>query len=393
MIYVIGLILLFFIYYWKSKEHFYTFFIPNIVEPVNPYPRYIYDNNAYSISRFFPKQKTAVLWLWDSYMNLPTEWLNPWFSWLLSVLPLQPFQIQKNTNWDTILTNVSQNPNHMAIVPLWKLYTEQTRKLNPKTVTGVMNLYSHSIYVIVPYTDKITQFNPKIFAEGTTWGVGPKDELSSFIAERFKTTWYESPKGPTLFSDSWDQCIQMIKNNQLNGIIWCDVYPSSLFLKIQNILPRSSYQLLPIYLEQHEILRNSNPQLRSSYLRLNEMNRNYLPMQVGTHTYWFWNDELETIQFPSTWIANSNYPQEDIYNWLNHFMNNERWTKNKLLFQSQWTKSRSFDFGFNLPIHSGARQYMIEHGYLSQQNNAECVLYAGSTECKIPNIPPASQPV
>jgi hypothetical protein len=181
-------------------------------------------------------------------------------------------------------------------------------------------------------------------------------------------------------------------------MFWCDVSPFPMWQKTQDTLPKQSFILIPVYLDQNEILYASAPFLQKSFLRLESFDKNYLPMRVGPRLYWAWNDAFESIQFPAVWIANPDYSRKDINQWLYHFMNQPRWRKDSLLLQSQWTQARAFYFAYNIPIHPGTEQYRINFGLDSRQQNGECVLYAGSRQCPIENelgpkeIPPAFQP-
>lgn len=397
-------------------EPFYTFFIPEIVAPKDPFPRYVIDENARSLMRFYPQMPKATFWLWESPDGIanPWEWLRPFFQWVSSTVPLSALQIKRSSSVNEIMENITKSENQLAILPSWNVYHELTTKENRLTnnyVSGVMNLFSYSIFAIVPYQkidDPYLQLSSNIFATGTKWSVGPKGGLSDFVAKRIKETWFVSPKnigivagetGPEIINQTWDECFEAFKNKQINGMLWCDVYPFPLWQKAQGALPPKSFILIPIQLDRQEILKESVPLLQTDNFPLINFDVNYLPMRVGPRLYWPWNSDFTTIQFPAVWVANPKYPRNDIYTWIYTFINQKRWLEDKLLKQSQWNTQNAFYFNYNIPVHPGTQQLRINYGLDSQQESSECVLYAGSRRCPIKNpnkklkeIPPAYQP-
>jgi len=411
--YIIGICIIFIILARRQKIHepFYTFFIPEIVAPEDPYPEYITDPNARSLMRFYPEIPKAVFWLWDAPDQVvnPWEWLRPFFAWMLSVLPLNSLQFKRTDDIKKIIQSVSQNQNHMALLPSWSLFDDFSKNRND-VISSVMNLFSYTIFAIVPYNDITNprlQFDSSVFTTGTKWAVGPQGGLSDFIARRLKNIWFIKEEyigeiagttGPIIINNTWEQCFEQFQKGLVDGMFWCDVSPFPLWQKTQDTLPKQSFILIPTYLDQNEILYASAPFLQKSFLRLENYDKNYLPMRVGPRLYWAWNDAFESIQFPAVWIANPSYSRKDIYLWLYQFMNQPRWRKDTLLLQSQWTQARAFYFAYNIPIHPGTEQYRINFGLDSRQQQGECVLYAGSRQCPIENplgpkeIPPAFQP-
>lgn len=414
--YWIGICIFLFIlaYYHKRKitvESFYTFFIPRIVAPEDPYPQYVTDSNARSLMRFYPENPRAVFWLWDAPDGIvnPWEWLRPFFAWMSSTVPLHGLEFRRSKDVNRIMNQVSKNQNHMALLPSWRIFEDFTKN-RESYVSAVMNLFGYSLFAIVPYgniTDPNLQFSPQTFATGTKWAVGPTGGLSDYIARRIKNIWFvaetninevSGTTGPEIINAEWDECFNQMKNNQINGMFWCDVHPFPLWQKAQDSLPKRSFILIPIQRDRQEILYTSIPFLQRSYFDLETYDRTYLPMRVGPRLYWAWNSSFETVQFPAVWIANPNYSRKDIYLWLYTFMNTKRFRQDSLLKASRWTQGRAFYFGYMIPIHPATEQYRINHGLDSQQEDAQCVLYAGSRTCPVPNplgkreIPPAFQP-
>lgn len=390
----------------KLYESFYTFFTPEIVAPRDPYPNYVIDTNAYSLMRFYPEQPRAVFWLWDAPGGVvnPWEWLRPFFRWMTGTVPLESLEIKRTRDWNQIMNSVSKNENHMALVPSWKLYHDTTTApVSSRFISTVMNLFSYTVFAIVPYgkiQDPTLQLNATVFSAGSTWGVGPANGLSSFIGNRLSSIWTTAgEEGPVLYNGSWESCMDKFEKNELSGMLWVDVHPFPIWKKIQETLPKRSYILLPVQRDLLEIVYASVPFLQKAHVRLAKYDIDYLPMRVGARTYWFWNDALESIQFPAVWIANPKYSQKDLYQWIYTWMNQRRWREDKLLLQSQWTQANAFYFGYPVPMHAATEEYRVNFGLDSQQEESECVLHAGTGRCPLPNstssaptIPPAFQP-
>ena len=390
LLFAITLIIVFILItrFFQVHEDFYTFYIPQIIAPIDPYPRYITDEKLQTNLRFFPESASPKFWVWESDSKMPMvprKWIHSLLKWFTSQVPVRPLRISGSVDFSEILNAVGTNSNQMAIVPSWMFYHYDTNGLIQKPVTAVMHLYSYRIYTVVQselIKDPQLQLSKDVFAPDTVWGVGPKNSLSNFIAERLINTWYSiDDKKPIIINREWDDLLNAFKNKEIRGLLFCESPSVNIWNTIQEVLPKQTYVLIPVFIERQPILRKSVPMLQQAFIDLNDVNLGYLPTRVGTKLYWTWNPYLETVQFPVTWIAHPDYSADDIYYLLKSFFNDPRMYKSKYLQTSGWNRQNAFDFGWDVEIHKGAQMFMESIGLMSAQDNSSCVLYAGSRPC------------
>lgn len=393
---LVGIILFIFIYrlyhsqiIQQQKEEYVTFFTPGQLGDIQPYPSYIRTPALRTNQKFIPEvpSTTFHLYLPPDLQSTHTQWFNNLLQEYLTVQPYTPLRFKthyKLQEW----SNAMKEPMTLGAIPATILQTLRTNQRKNRDLQGVITLYSFSLFIVIPtrIAEQEYQWNRNLLKLIERIGLGPENGLADQWFRKILTVYTSSDSTNKYIYGNYQELAQKLKDDKIDAIIWADTTPGDIWYHFQEDLPTRSYGLIEIQLNKNEQLGWADPNMRTTYFDLQKFNTKYLPVTFSGKTYSAMNPMIETIATPMVWVASSDFPRDDLFQWLELWLRNYQHHANNPWFKaSRWTLPQAFDFGPGLTPHAGSAKWMILHGLQTAQASELCKDYASHRVCPYRN--------
>lgn len=183
--------------------------------------------------------------------------------------------------------------------------------------------------------------------------------------------------------DTWFACIEKLKNDEIDLIVFTDQYPS---IRLQSLIDNDVneiYCLLDIPNEVHAYI-DDFPALSLESVDLNEVSYRYLPIDINGIYYNQFRPNLYMFTLNTILLTYPNMNDKTIYK-LTELM--IQFEMNRLQYRSTiHTRLNVVNMLESIQLHNGSRKYMYDKGYFSNIDLPECKYLIGKERCTYKNL-------
>lgn len=347
----------------NNQENFYTLFLP------------YYKSNFKRLTINYKFDKNLKIGYIDqSNQIIINEFIN-----LFSKLLIANFNIEDLTtvNYKVIknlLVDLDNNKINFAIVPTTPLVNEylNNRYNNVKFLSGIFYEYFFMI------TLKVNNYSMITDLEETNIGV-----LSNTQSELFLENINETQKLGFKIkkSNNIGNLVKMLNENKIKGIFLVDNIPSSILNEILLGNFEKTLAIIPIEFKDDSNFLNKNYFIQPAFVDLNLLPENYLPIRIGDETYQKFNPILRTYKVHNFILVNKNMDKELVFKITRLLFQNKSIFNRLTLFETDKLSPGNLLSKNLVDISDGTKDFYKSYGYITEDNNENCLLTVGGLPC------------
>ena len=186
-----------------------------------------------------------------------------------------------------------------------------------------------------------------------------------------------------------DIAIQKLLNQEIDGMIFTDLYPSNFLDKlIENDLSKT-FVILPITEINEELFTKRHPFVKKVSIDLNALPENYLPVKIKNLEYTVYRPDLDTYRYPVIFICNKNTQPNISYQIVKGVIDNlETLNNSELTIKNKWNYLALPDIGQDIfiPTHIGANIFYNQVTVNTTNPSEYCKYYIGKKKCNAEDI-------
>jgi hypothetical protein len=369
----------------ESKEHFLTYFLPYYYPKLNSLANF-YHNNEENLNYF--KKKFTYDVIEFCCTNLNKTFISKFISIYISQNKIYNIKIIIDDDILNKLNDLIDNKlNYLVIDYPTIFYLNNILKKEILKLKMVTNLYRLYYYFFTKKKYKVYSIDniPPNFIIGILDYPNPfylyfftmMKDLGYNIKTDFKLKKYKN----------LNSLLEGFSNDECNMIIFNEVFPNKdinnfLNEKIDDII------LIPFNIIGEELFLKRNKCIKIDYIDLNKLAVSYLPKNFGGYIYNTFKPDFKIIYNEKIIITNIDNKKEIVYD-LIKFYNIFYKIINKNINDEEGFKLYKTNLSLSteiLDFHEGALDYLSEKGYISYNNNPNCLYLAGSMECTDKNL-------
>lgn len=186
------------------------------------------------------------------------------------------------------------------------------------------------------------------------------------------------------FYDSDEVAIQKLKNTEIDGMIFTDLYPSNFLNKIIGNNIQNNLFILPIKDINQVLFKKMHPFIKNVAIDLNSLSQNYLPIKVNDLEYTKFRPDLDTYQYPMFFICNKDARPIISYEIVKGVVNNlDVLNKSSMTLKNQWNYLALPDIANDnfIPTHIGAKIFYNQLTVNTTNPDELCKYYIGKKKC------------
>ena len=139
------------------------------------------------------------------------------------------------------------------------------------------------------------------------------------------------------FYDDDQVAIEKLRNKQIDGMVFTDLYPSNFLNKIFEEDLDKTFFILPLKNINQELFKKIHPFVKNVAIDLNALPKNYLPIKVNNLEYTSFRPNLDTFQYPVLFICNKDAKPIISYEIVKGVVNNlDVLNKSDMTLKNQW---------------------------------------------------------
>ena len=186
------------------------------------------------------------------------------------------------------------------------------------------------------------------------------------------------------FYDDDQVAIEKLRNQQIDGMVFTDLYPSNFLNKIFKEDLDKTFFILPLKNINQELFKNIHPFVKNVAIDLNALPKNYLPIKVNNLEYTSFRPNLDTFQYPVLFICNKDAKPIISYEIVKGVVNNlDVLNKSDMTLKNQWNYLALPDIANDnfIPTHIGAKIFYNKLTVNTTNPDELCKYYIGKKKC------------
>ena len=186
------------------------------------------------------------------------------------------------------------------------------------------------------------------------------------------------------FYDDDQVAIEKLRNKQIDGIVFTDLYPSNFLNKIFEEDLDKTFFILPLKNINQELFKKIHPFVKNVAIDLNALPKNYLPIKVNNLEYTSFRPDLDTFQYPVLFICNKDAKPIISYEIVKGVVNNlDVLNKSDMTLKNQWNYLALPDIANDnfIPTHIGAKIFYNQLTVNTTNPDELCKYYIGKKKC------------
>ena len=186
------------------------------------------------------------------------------------------------------------------------------------------------------------------------------------------------------FYDDDQVAIEKLRNQQIDGMVFTDLYPSNFLNKIFEEDLDKTFFILPLKNINQELFKNIHPFVKNVAIDLNALPKNYLPIKVNNLEYTSFRPNLDTFQYPVLFICNKDAKPIISYEIVKGVVNNlDVLNKSDMTLKNQWNYLALPDIANDnfIPTHIGAKIFYNKLTVNTTNPDELCKYYIGKKKC------------
>jgi len=387
---IILIIAIFFSFHiYPVQENLITWFLPfynkSTKELTSNTPPFITSNLIYNQLKF---DYIKYIYFFIYNKNTNNE-INNYYNFLISNLiktktvNIEKIFIKNIYSPDKILEIISKEKNTVGIISApFLIKAIQTKTNEIKNINSIIIPNYNYIFFITNKNLNISSFeklnNKKI-------NIGPDNYDSNIFGESLlKNLEILNDIKVKRYYDNDEIAIEKLRNREIDGMIFTDLYPSNFLDKIIGNDIDKTFILLPLRKINHELFKNRYPYLRDVSLDLNSLPKNYLPIKMDDIEYTKYRPDLDTFQYPVMMICNKNTDPNISYEIVRGIINNlDILNQSKMVLKNQWNYLALPDISLDIytPTHIGAKIFYNQITIQTTNPDKLCKYYIGKKKC------------
>lgn len=186
------------------------------------------------------------------------------------------------------------------------------------------------------------------------------------------------------FYDDDQVAIEKLRNQQIDGMVFTDLYPSNFLNKIFEEDLDKTFFILPLKNINQELFKKIHPFVKNVAIDLNALPKNYLPIKVNNLEYTSFRPDLDTFQYPILFICNKDAKPIISYEIVKGVVNNlDVLNKSDMTLKNQWNYLALPDIANDnfIPTHIGAKTFYNKLTVNTTNPDELCKYYIGKKKC------------
>ena len=186
------------------------------------------------------------------------------------------------------------------------------------------------------------------------------------------------------FYDDDQVAIEKLRNKQIDGMVFTDLYPSNFLNKIFEQDLDKTFFILPLKNINQELFKKIHPFVKNVAIDLNALPKNYLPIKVNNLEYTSFRPNLDTFQYPVLFICNKDAKPIISYEIVKGVVNNlDVLNKSDMTLKNQWNYLALPDIANDnfIPTHIGAKTFYNQLTVNTTNPDELCKYYIGKKKC------------
>ena len=186
------------------------------------------------------------------------------------------------------------------------------------------------------------------------------------------------------FYDDDQVAIEKLRNKQIDGMVFTDLYPSNFLNKIFEEDLDKTFFILPLKNINQELFKKIHPFVKNVAIDLNALPKNYLPIKVNNLEYTSFRPNLDTFQYPVLFICNKDAKPIISYEIVKGVVNNlDVLNKSDMTLKNQWNYLALPDIANDnfIPTHIGAKTFYNQLTVNTTNPDELCKYYIGKKKC------------
>ena len=186
------------------------------------------------------------------------------------------------------------------------------------------------------------------------------------------------------FYDDDQVAIEKLRNQQIDGMVFTDLYPSNFLNKIFEEDLDKTFFILPLKNINQELFKKIHPFVKNVAIDLNALPKNYLPIKVNNLEYTSFRPNLDTFQYPVLFICNKDAKPIISYEIVKGVVNNlDVLNKSDMTLKNQWNYLALPDIANDnfIPTHIGAKIFYNKLTVNTTNPDELCKYYIGKKKC------------
>ena len=186
------------------------------------------------------------------------------------------------------------------------------------------------------------------------------------------------------FYDDDQVAIEKLRNQEIDGMVFTDLYPSNFLNKIFEEDLDKTFFILPLKNINQELFKKIHPFVKNVAIDLNALPKNYLPIKVNNLEYTSFRPDLDTFQYPVLFICNKDAKPVISYEIVKGVVNNlDVLNKSDMTLKNQWNYLALPDIANDnfIPTHIGAKTFYNQLTVNTTNPDELCKYYIGKKKC------------
>jgi TRAP-type uncharacterized transport system substrate-binding protein len=186
------------------------------------------------------------------------------------------------------------------------------------------------------------------------------------------------------FYDDDQVAIEKLRNKQIDGMVFTDLYPSNFLNKIFEDDLDNTFFILPLKNINEVLFKKIHPFVKNVAIDLNSVSKNYLPIKVNDLEYTKFRPDLDTFQYPVLFICNKDAKLLISYEIVKGVVNNlDVLNKSDMTLKNQWNYLALPDIANDnfIPTHIGAKTFYNQLTVNTTNPDELCKYYIGKKKC------------
>lgn len=186
------------------------------------------------------------------------------------------------------------------------------------------------------------------------------------------------------FYDDDQVAIEKLRNKQIDGMVFTDLYPSNFLNKIFEDDLDNTFFILPLKNINEVLFKKIHPFVKNVAIDLNSVSKNYLPIKVNDLEYTKFRPDLDTFQYPVLFICNKDAKPLISYEIVKGVVNNlDVLNKSDMTLKNQWNYLALPDIANDnfIPTHIGAKTFYNQLTVNTTNPDELCKYYIGKKKC------------
>ncbi len=371
----------------QVRENLITWFLPfynkGTKELTADTPPFITSNLVYNQLKFdYIKYVYFVI-----YNKNTNNEINNYYNFLISNL-IKTTKIiniitRNANNPEKVLKFISQEKDAFGIVSSpFLIKAMQTNTSQIKNINFIVIPNYNYIFFI---TNKNLQISSLDQLNNKKVNIGPENYDSNIIGnDLLKNIEILNNIKINKLYDNDQVAIEKLRNKQIDGMVFTDLYPSEFLNKIFKEDLDNTFFILPLKNINEVLFKKIHPFVKNVAIDLNSVSKNYLPIKVNDLEYTKFRPNLDTFQYPVLFICNKDAKPLISYEIVKGVVNNlDVLNKSDMTLKNQWNYLALPDIANDnfIPTHIGAKTFYNQLTVNTTNPDELCKYYIGKKKC------------